>query len=89
MGYFMLAALAGAFPFGPQTPRTAPKLVNPVVISKPKIVLKPGQVCAIPLLNVLPRNWNGDPHMVRKIPAPFTSSKEVILPPAPSCDDVK
>jgi hypothetical protein len=89
MGYFMLAALAGAFPFGQQVPRTAPKLATPVAISRPRIVLQPGQVCAIPLLNVLPRNWNGDRHMMVPVPGWPASSKEVIQPPAPSCDDVR
>ena len=60
MGYIMLATLVGAFPFGSQLPRTEPKPVNPVIIDRLRTVLKPGQVCAIPLINVLPRKWNGD-----------------------------
>lgn len=88
MGYIMLATLVGAFPFGSQWPRPEPKPVNPVIIDRLRTALKPGQVCAIPLINVLPRRWNGDPRMRIPIPKPVLP-KDVVAPPAPSCDDVR
>lgn len=89
MGYLMLATLVvGAFPFGPPMPRTPPRTVNPFIIGRLKPLLKPGQVCAIPLVNVLPRRWHGDPRFVVPVPAPVLP-KDVVAPPAPSCDDVR
>ena len=89
MGYFMLATLvAGAFPFGPLPPRMPPRTVNPAITGRLKPLLKPGQVCAIPLVNVLPRRWNRDPRFVVPVPAPVLP-KDVVAPPVPSCDDVR
>jgi hypothetical protein len=61
-----------------------PALVAP----RPRIVLKPGQKCAIPLTNVLRRNWGHD-RMAFHPPRPETPSRDIIPPPGPSCDDVK
>jgi hypothetical protein len=84
----MLATLVGAFPFGPLPPRTPPQTVNPVIIGRMRSLLKAGQVCAIPLVNVLPRRWTGDRRFVVPVPAPVLP-KDVMAPPAPSCDDVR
>jgi hypothetical protein len=90
MGYFVLVAMLGGFPPG-QPPRPPVKIVPPrtVVKVRPKIALKPGQACAIPLLNVLPKEWRGDDKMVKRIAPPPYPSGDVVAPPAPSCDDVK
>lgn len=79
MGYFMLITMVGALPYVPQRLAIAPE---------PKILLKPHQVCAIPLLNALKRPWNFDRAMVKQVPPP-APSKDVVVPPAPSCDDVR
>jgi hypothetical protein len=91
MGYFLIAAMVGGQPFWPVPPRIQPKVTPPgVVWVKPRIALKPGQACAIPLLNVLPRRWGHD-DMVKRMapPPPQEKSPEIVTPPAPSCDDVK
>ena len=90
MGYFALVAMLGGFPWGqpPQPPlRTVPQ--RTVMKVRPRIALKPGQACAIPLLNVLPKDWRADEKMVKRIPSPPVPSADVVAPPAPSCDDVK
>jgi hypothetical protein len=88
MGYLMIVAFVGAYPLMQRAP-VEPKIARPaIVFSRPKITLKPGQPCAIPLLNVLRRNWGSD-RMAIPVPRWPKSSAEVILPPAPSCDDVK
>ena len=95
MGYLMILALAGAFPFTPQ-PRTQPKFVAPFRLNgKQMTVLKPGQACAIPLRNALRRDWGFD-NMVKQIPKPPAAQaaaepkdKMVVPPPAPSCDDAR
>jgi hypothetical protein len=92
MGYLIIVALVGGYPFQPQVarPLARPKFVPPAIVAeKAKIRLQPGQACAIPLLNVLPKGWHFDDNMVKKAsPAPAWS-KEIVQPPAPSCDDVK
>ena len=91
MGYFVLIAFMGAYPFPPQQQlrnflrHPAPQAVVNV---KPGISLKPGQACAIPLVNALHGQWSDD-NMVKHLqPAPRPSA-DVVPPPAPSCDDVK
>src|SRR6478752_7386822 len=98
MGYLLVVAFMGAYPFVQAPPGTfqrPPQLrLNPwasrqVNIAKPKITLKPGQACAIPLINVLrQRDKKIDPMIV---PAPSFRPLpgDVVEPPAPSCDDVK
>jgi len=56
----------------------------------PKVAIKPGQACAIPLRNVLAPGPDIDPKMVKKLPpdSRMFPMKEVVVP-APSCDDVK
>jgi hypothetical protein len=56
---------------------------------KERITLKPGQPCAIPLLNVLGRE-NVDPKMILPNRLKEGDGKiKIFAPPAPSCDDVK
>jgi len=93
MGYFVIATFLGAYPFVRQPlvqqPRVEPRLAGPpIVLTRPKIALKPGQACAIPLLNVLRRTWGYD-RMAVPAPRARRSSPDIIAPPAPSCDDVK
>ncbi|HXB69945.1 MAG TPA: hypothetical protein VNY05_16955 [Candidatus Acidoferrales bacterium] len=56
-----------------------------------RISLKPGQACAIPLLNVL-RPENVDPKMILPsgpaVGARIEARIRIVTPPAPSCDDV-
>jgi len=58
-----------------------------------KLTLKPGQPCAIPLINVLPPGPNPDPGILGKVPPRDPSGDKFamkdVIPPAPSCDDVK
>ena len=90
MGYYLLVAMLGGFPPA-QPPRAPLKIVPPrtVVSVRPKITLKPGQACAIPLLNVLRKEWREDEKMVKHLPPPAYPSSDVAPVPAPSCDDVK
>ena len=44
--------------------------------------------CAIPLLNVVPRNANPDPGMVIVRPR-ATPRMPQVVPPAPACDEVR
>ena len=92
MGYFVLLAALGGYPWAQAAPPQG-KMRNPpppaVVYVRPKIVLRPGQACAIPLLNVLPKDWRGDDKMVKRVPPPPSPSADVVAPPAPSCDDVR
>jgi len=98
MGYLLVVAFVGAYPFlqAPPKPfpgspqlRIYPWANRNLDIAKPKITLKPGQACAIPLLNVLqPRDKEID-RMVIPAPSFRASPQEVVEPPAPSCDDVK
>ena len=90
MGYLMIVALVGGYPFYmPRPPRIQPRFVPPVVRQvPPRIALRPGQKCAIPLLNVLPNHRFYD-NMVKRLPPAPRPSPEIVEPPAPSCDDVK
>lgn len=93
MGYFVIATFLGAYPFVQQPlvqqPHVEPRPVRPpIVLNRPKIALKPGQACAIPLRNVLRRRWGYD-RMAVPTPRAPRSSPDVIPPPAPSCDDMK
>lgn len=113
MGYFLIVALVGAYPFPaqstmpprlaspaavaseaseqnprPQPPRFAPPPLR--FVPRPKIVLKPGQKCAIPLTNVLRRDWGHDRiAFPPRRGSPQFQSRDLIPPPGPSCDDVK
>lgn len=91
MGYYMLVAYIAGSPFFQLPPRVRPPLQAPQGFFNrtPKIALKPGQACAIPLLNVLPRGPGSDRGMVKHVPPAPVPSPEIVLPPAPSCDDVK
>jgi hypothetical protein len=98
MGYLLVVAFVGAYPFlqaPPGTFHSSPQLrIYPwanrqVDTGRPKVTLKPGQACAIPLLNVLtPRNKNVD-RMAIPAPSFRPLPGDVVEPPAPSCDDVK
>jgi hypothetical protein len=67
---------------------TAAPAVEP---PRERISLKPGQACAIPLLNVLRRD-NVDPKMILPsgpaMGARMDAKIRIVAPPAPSCDDV-
>jgi hypothetical protein len=52
-----------------------------------RVILKPGQPCAVPLLRVTPRDV--DPKMILPSGPPVDSRIRIVTPPAPSCDDVK
>jgi hypothetical protein len=76
--------------------KSRPRIVlpNTAVVVTPwdnrrQIVLAPGQVCAIPLLDVSPKGgFSGDPKMA--IPLRESGDKmPVVQAPAPSCADVK
>ena len=90
MGYFMIVAIMGAYPI-PLQPPVQPRFARPAIVTtKPKTALKPGQGCAIPLLNVLRPNWGRDPMTFRpRQPPPQQMSKDFVQPPSPSCDDVR
>jgi hypothetical protein len=59
----------------------------PMAEPKQGLSLQPGQPCAIPLLNVLPRG-NVDPKMILPAGPPVDARIRIVAPPAPSCDDV-
>ena len=89
MGYLVIAAVLGVYPFlQPPQPRILPRNAPPqAIVVQPKALAEP-KLCAIPLTNVLRRNWGYDrmvvPHLL-----PPRQKAEVVAPPAPSCDDVQ
>jgi hypothetical protein len=91
MGYYMLVAYIAGSPFFQLPPGARPPLRAPQGFfdRTRKITLKPGQLCAIPLLNVLPRGSGTDRGMVKHLPPTPVPSAEIVQLPAPSCDDVK
>ncbi len=92
MGYYMLVAYMAGSPFFHLPPGARPPLQAPQGFfnrTTRKITLKPEQACAIPLLNVLPRGPGSDRAMVKHVPPTPVPSAEIVVPPAPSCDDVK
>ena len=66
---------------GPATPFV------PVSRKRVTVTLKPGQPCAIPLTNVL--KFPMSDHMIFPTPPPEKFPILQVVPPAPSCDDVK
>jgi len=60
-------------------------LRNPV----PKVQLAPGQKCAIPLTNTLKKDTTNDRMVFHPAPPPKGPAAGIVLPPAPSCDDVR
>ena len=54
----------------------------------PKVVLSPGQPCAIALVNALKKDPTND-HMVVHVEPPAGTTFAIVSPPAPSCDDVR
>jgi hypothetical protein len=91
MGYYILVAYMAGSSLFQLPPRVRPPLKAPPGFFNrtPKIALKPGQACAIPLLNVRPRSPGSDGDMVKHLPPAPVPSPEIVPPPAPSCDDVK
>ena len=67
-----------------------PGAVSVVAPANGKVTLAPGQACAVPLSNVMPRGKLAPEPAPMPAPAPEGNFpiKEVPLP-APSCDDVK
>jgi hypothetical protein len=93
MGCLLSAVLAAACPF-PQAAHTFQIRVPPppngrFVISGKPIVRKPARVCAIPLLNALHgKTWDLDRMAISPPPSP-SWFRDIVVPPAPSCDDAK
>lgn len=87
MGYLVFAAVMGVYPFLPQ-PQVVPRnLRPPAIVIQPRVSQEP-KLCAIPLTNVLRRNWGYDRMVVPRL-LPQRQKAEVVEPPAPSCDDVQ
>jgi len=86
--FVVFALLFGAFAGAQEPAPTDPPKDPAAIVKKPAERPTPSKICAIPLLNVLPRVATAP---MPRVDAPSRARFFIkqIQPPAPSCDDRK